>query len=228
MMEYLLIIAVPLLAYLLGAIPFGFILVKLKTGQDVREIQSGRTGGTNAMRAAGVWIGLSTALLDGAKGVAAVWLARFLVPGNVWLEVIAPLAAIIGHNYSIFVIYRRSNGKLRIAGGAGGATCVGGSIGLWGPSVFAILPIAALIYYFIGYASVATMSVALLSIIVFALRAYLGLSPWQYILFGIVAEIILLWSLRPNIKALFQGSERLHGFRARLRKNQANKTAQAG
>ena len=68
------------ISYILGSIPFGLILVKLKTGQDVRKIQSGRTGGTNAMRAAGLWVGVATALLDLFKGACSVWLAKWVVP----------------------------------------------------------------------------------------------------------------------------------------------------
>jgi len=61
-----LLLAVAILAgsYLLGSVPFGLIIVKLTTGKDIRQIESGRTGGTNAMRAAGFWVGFSTAMLD--------------------------------------------------------------------------------------------------------------------------------------------------------------------
>ena len=91
-----------LLAYLIGAIPFGLVIVKLATGKDVRQIASGRTGGTNVMRAAGCWAGIATALFDIFKGIAAVWLARTL-SSNIWIEVLAPVAAVLGHNYSIFL-----------------------------------------------------------------------------------------------------------------------------
>ena len=68
-------VGIILLAYLLGSVPFGLLIVKLKTGKDVREVESGRTGGTNAMRAAGFWAGFITAMLDILKGAGAVWLA---------------------------------------------------------------------------------------------------------------------------------------------------------
>ena len=213
------------LAYLLGAVPFGFIFVKLRTGKDIRDVQSGRTGGTNAMRAAGWAIGITTGVVDVLKGAAAVWLARALVPGNVWLEILCPLAAIVGHNYSIFLIKRLPDGKLRLGGGAGGATCLGGSFGLWSPSLLIILPLGILIFYFVGYASVTTMSAALLAIVIFGLRAALGLSPWQYILYGVFAELLLLWALRPNIKRLMEGTERLHGYRARKKEPTAQDAA---
>lgn len=201
--------------YLLGSIPFGWIFVKLKTGKDIRDVQSGRTGGTNAMRAAGLSIGIWTALLDVLKGTIAVYLAKSFDPEFYWLHVLAGIAAIVGHNYSIFLLQRSPTGRWRLAGGAGGGTTFGGSIGLWGPSGYIIFPVAALIFYFIGYASVATMSVAVLSTIIFSVRAYLQISPWEYAIFGLISLALLLWALKRNIKALRAGTERLHGFRAR-------------
>ena len=205
------------LAYFIGSIPFGLIIVKLSTGKDIRKVESGRTGGTNAMRAAGVWAGLATALFDVLKGVGAVLLSHVLVAGgHVWVDVLAPFLTIIGHNYSAFLVERDPNGRLRFRGGAGGAPCLGGSIGLWLPSLFFIVPVGALIYFFGGYASITTMSVALISTFVFAYRAYLGLSPWQYAVYGLLAFIALAWSLKPNIKRLLAGNERVVGLRARL------------
>jgi glycerol-3-phosphate acyltransferase PlsY len=209
-------IGVLILAYLVGSIPFGLIIVRLFTGKDIRSIESGRTGGTNAMRAAGVWAGLATAILDVLKGIGAVLISRVFVPGtHLWLDVLAPFFAIIGHNYSVFLIERTEEGWLRFRGGAGGATCLGGSIGLWPPIVLIILPLCGLIYYFGGYASITTMSVALLSTLVFAYRAWQGLSPWQYAVYGLLAFLALAWALRPNIKRLTEGTERVVGLRAK-------------
>jgi glycerol-3-phosphate acyltransferase PlsY len=215
-MEIISSIGVLLLAYLIGSIPFGVIIVRLSTGKDIRSVESGRTGGTNAMRAAGIWAGVATAILDVFKGIGAVFFSRLLLPGtHIWIDVLAPFLSIIGHNYSAFLVERNENGRLRFRGGAGGATCLGGSIGLWPPSLFVILPLGGLIYYFGGYASVTTMSVALLSTLVFAYRAWLGLSPWQYAVYGLLAFVALAWSLRPNIKRLFKGTERVVGLRAK-------------
>jgi glycerol-3-phosphate acyltransferase PlsY len=207
------------LAYLIGSIPFGLIIVKLSTGKDIRSVESGRTGGTNAMRAAGVWAGLATGIFDTIKGISAVFITHLLIPGShIWIDVLAPFLAIIGHNYSAFLIERTENGWIRFRGGAGGATCLGGSIGLWFPSVFIILPLCGLIYYFGGYASITTLSVALLSTVLFAYRAWLGFNPWQYAIYGILAFLALAWSLRPNIKRLIDGDERVVGLRAKKQK----------
>ena len=223
-MQALLFIAVLLISYLLGSVPSGLLLVKLISGKDLRAIESGRTGGTNAMRAAGFWVGLGTAILDMLKSAASVWLARVLLPGNAWLQVIAPILAILGHNYSIFLIERGEKAPLRLRGGAGGAPAVGGAFGLWMPSILILVPFGLLILYFVGYASVATLSVALITTLIFTYRLWVGASPWEYVLYGLLAEILLIWALLPNIQRLFKGTERLVGFRARRKAPQPQST----
>jgi glycerol-3-phosphate acyltransferase PlsY len=117
-----------LAAYLLGAIPFGLILVRLGTGRDVRQSGSGNIGATNVLRTSGrVW-GVLTLLLDAAKGAAGVLIARALVPGDGNIIFIAGLAAVLGH---IFPVY------LRFRGGKGVATCLGVFLVL---SPLAVLP----------------------------------------------------------------------------------------
>lgn len=204
-------------SYLLGAVPFGYLFVRLKTGEDIRRIQSGRTGGTNAMRAAGPRIGLTTAVMDMLKGAITVWMSLYFYPEAPLLHVLAPAAAIVGHNYSVFMVDRGQKGGLRLRGGAGGATCVGGSFGLWAPSVLIIVPLAAGLFFGLGYASITTLSVGLLSTAIFAYRAWIGVSPWSYALYGLIAETILILALIPNIRALFRGEERLVGWRAKRR-----------
>ncbi len=200
------------LSYIIGSIPFGWIVVWLFARKDVRQVASGRTGGTNAMRAAGFGAGLLTAILDILKGASTVWLAR-AVTDNLWIHILAPLAAILGHNYSIFLLERTENGHIRLRGGAGGAPCAGGAFGLWPWSLAIIIPLGFVIFFGVGYASVTTMSVALITLLIFLLRAWLGLDPWQYVLYGLLAEGLLLWALRPNIRALREGRERFHGWR---------------
>jgi glycerol-3-phosphate acyltransferase PlsY len=212
-MQILIGLGVLLIAYILGSIPFGLLIVKWRTGKDIRVIESGRTGGTNAMRAAGVSAGLLTAVMDMLKGAVAVWLAR-AVGANVWVCTLAPIASILGHNYSIFLI-ERVKGRLHLRGGAGGAPTVGGAFGMWAPSILIIVPVGFLVWWGIGYASLTTLSAALIAITIFAVRAALGLSPWEYVIFGVIAEFLLVWALRPNIKRLLNGTERLHGWRAK-------------
>ncbi len=228
-MQIAISIGVLLLAYIIGSFPFGWLIVKMKTGKDIRVIESGRTGGTNAMRAAGFWAGLLTAIMDILKGSSAVWIAKAILPEAHLLHILAPIAAILGHNYSIFVPKRNEQGRIvGLKGGAGGAPAVGGAFGLWGPSIFIIFPLGALVFFTLGIASVTTMSVAFFAIIIFAIRALMGLSLWINVLYGVLAEVLLLWALRPNLKKLFAGEERivkqsLNGWiRAKREKQQPN------
>ncbi len=221
-MAFLPVLGVLVLSYLIGSIPFGLIVVRIISGKDIRTIASGRIGGTNAMRAAGLGAGIATAILDGLKASAVVWLARWFQPDLPWVHVAAPILAMMGHNYSIYLLERRgSDHRLTFGGGAGGAPCVGGAMALWPPAVLIIVPLSAAIWYGIGYASVTTMSIALITLIIFGVRAYLGLSPWIYVLYGVIAEGVVLWALRPNIKRLINGTERIHGWRARKKEQAA-------
>ena len=206
-------------AYVLGSTPVGLLVVRVMTGEDVRRLHSGRTGGTNVARAAGFWAGLATGVGDILKGAGAVWLARLLAGGQPWLEAAAGVLAILGHNYSIFLMERR-DGKLRLHGGAGGAPTMGVALGLWAPSALIIIPISMLVLFGIGYASLATLSIGLLAVGTFAWRAAAGLGPWEYLGFAFAAEGLLAWALRPNIRRLFEGKERLVGWRARRRPSQ--------
>jgi glycerol-3-phosphate acyltransferase PlsY len=228
--QTLTVIGVLLASYIIGSVPFGLLIVKIRTGQDIRTIASGRTGGTNAMRAAGFWAGIFTALFDILKGAVSVWLAQAVAPANDWLHVFAPIFAILGHNYSIFLPEFDENKRFKgLRGGAGGAPSVGGAFGLWPWSLAIILPLGVIVFFTLGYASVTTMSVALFAIIVFAVRAVNGF-PWVDVLYGVLAELILIWALRPNIKSLIDGNERvvkfsLHGW-LKARREAKEKPAQ--
>jgi glycerol-3-phosphate acyltransferase PlsY len=209
LMQTVIDLGVIFLAYIFGSIPFGLLIVKLKTGKDIREVESGRTGGTNAMRAAGFWAGFATAMLDILKGAGAVWVAKWITPAE-WVHVVTPLAAILGHNHSIFLIERDENGRIvRLRGGAGGAPSVGGAMGLLPSSILIILPLGMLTFFTIGIASVTTMAVALFAIIIFAILAAQGNLPWTYVWYGVGAELLLMWALRPNLEKLFKGEERV-------------------
>jgi glycerol-3-phosphate acyltransferase PlsY len=167
------------------------------------------------MRAAGLWAGIFTGAFDIIKAGIAALITRLLFPELVWLHVLAPVAAVIGHNYSIFLIKRSEQGKIRLGGGAGGASSLGGTIGLWFPSLIILLPIIVVIGWVIGYASVASLSVGATTIILFSITTYYKITPWQYIFYGILVQVILIWALRPNIKRLMNGTERISGLRAR-------------
>ena len=212
--------------YLLGSIPTGVLLVRLSTGKDLRREHSGRTGGTNAARTAGAWAGIGTAVGDGLKATGAVLLAHALTGGQPWVEAATGIAAVLGHNYSLFLAERR-DGRIRLRGGAGGAPTVGAAIGLWAPSALFMIPTGIGVLLLIGYASVATISVGVAATVVFLVRAAIGAGPWGYVLFGPVVVLLLLVALKPNLERLRLGTERVVGLRA-WRKKRAEAASNVG
>src|SRR5664279_4812600 len=126
------------IAYLLGAIPFGYLLVKWKTGADVRAAGSGNIGATNVMRTTGRAAGILTLLLDIAKGFAAVWIAGRLTGPDpeqtaLWMSV-AALAVMAGHAYPVFLGFK---------GGKAVASFIGAFLRL------SPLPLAAVLVVFV-------------------------------------------------------------------------------
>jgi glycerol-3-phosphate acyltransferase PlsY len=204
-------VLVALFGYLVGAIPSGYLAVKLLTGKDIRSFGSGRIGGTNAIRAAGLFAGLLTAVGDIGKGAVAVWGASWLAhPLNLnsaaVAQVLAGVMAVVGHNYSVFVSWK---------GGAGTGPNVGVAAGFWFPALFILLPLLPILLVATGYASVTSLVIAGLVPILFAVRALVDQTPWEYAVYGIVAGTLVVWALRPNIARLKAGTERLVGPRAK-------------
>ncbi len=216
-MNFIAAVGLTVMGYLMGSFPSGMLVVRLTTGRDIRTVGSGRTGGTNAMRAGGSLAGLATGILDVLKSLLAVVISRMILPGNFWLEILVGLAAVIGHNYSIFSIDWKQTrfGKIPIFhGGAGGAPTLGAATAFWFPSLFIILPFGLLVFLVVGYASVTTLAAGLAVIVIFSIRAALGYSSKWYIVFGVVTLGLMTWSLRPNIDRLIHGTERVVGLRA--------------
>jgi glycerol-3-phosphate acyltransferase PlsY len=205
-----------LIGYLFGAIPIGFLLVRVTKGIDLRKIGSGRTGGTNSFRAGGVAVGILTSVLDVLKAACAVWLVRALFGGQLppewlpWAEVTSGIMSVVGHNWSVFLGWK---------GGAGTAPNVGWAGAEW----FPIVPLAILVVLgvllTIGMASLASLAMSAAIPIAFIVLYLAGVEPYDstlaYIVGGIVAAAIITWSLRPNIKRLITGEERIVGPRAK-------------
>ena len=115
-MQNLYLLLAGLIGYFCGAIPFGYLFVKWTKGINILEVGSGRTGGTNSYRAAGLWTGVFTALADVFKGFMAVWLTRTLLGAELgpqwlpWASVVAGVMSVVGHNWSIFLGWRGGAG----------------------------------------------------------------------------------------------------------------------
>ncbi len=197
-MSTLVSIIIVISGYLLGSIPMGLLAVRITTGQDVRNIGSGRIGGTNVMRAAGPWIALVSGLADVAKAFLAVHLAR-TYGGAPIVEALAGMAAVLGHNYSIFIGFR---------GGAGTAPTLGSALGLWPGYGITLLAVGATVIVVARYASLGSILAALLLPILILLRIWRVGEPWEYLIYGIGVPALTLWALRPNIKRLLAGEER--------------------
>jgi len=214
-MDFVNIALAALIGYTLGAIPFGFLFVKLTKGIDLRDVGSGRTGGTNSLRAAGLLVGFLTFLMDIAKGAAAVWLTRAIF-GDIlpteylpWAVAASGVMAVVGHNWSIF---------LKFGGGAGTGPNVGWALAVWWPVAVISCIVGGALLYGIGMASVASLAVAALIPIIFAIRFLTGADPTAaYMVGGLITAAIVTWALRPNIKRIIAGEERLVGPAAKRR-----------
>lgn len=201
--------------YLFGALPIGWIVVWLTKKQDIRYHASGRMGTSNVIRMVGVGAGMLTFVLDFLKGFSAVIIVRAINPSaSAWVEAIGGFLSVLGHVYSIFLIEKRPDGKYYLRGGAGGVTSIGVSVALWPPILFWIGIPAILIYLIIGYASIATISLNVIGLIVFTVREIFKFephSPW-FILYSLLTLGLVIYTLRPNLKRLVRGEERVMRF----------------
>jgi glycerol-3-phosphate acyltransferase PlsY len=192
------------LAYLLGAFPTGYLLVRAFTGIDVRRVGSGRTGGTNVLRSAGPVPAILTVLIDGLKGGAAVLLARAL-GGTPLALALAGVAAILGHDYSVFLGWD---------GGAGTITMIGVALFIHPLVAAAAIVLGAAVLAVWRYASLASISVALVIPVFYGAAAIWGGRPAIYVLYAAIIAAICINELRPNIARLIAGTERKVGHGA--------------
>ncbi len=184
-----------IIAYLIGSIPAGLFWAWVTKKIDVRQHGSGRTGGGNVWRTAGFGAALLTVLTDALKGALAVFVAQKMGP-PAWAVAIAGTLAVIGHNHSIFLKFR---------GGAGTMTSLGVIAAYSWNGALAIFVIPGLIIvWLVGHTSVASIYIALLMPIFFALR---GDIP-TLVGFALPTMALTLWSLRPNIRRLYRREER--------------------
>jgi glycerol-3-phosphate acyltransferase PlsY len=191
--------------YLCGAIPFGFLVGRLY-GIDLQQIGSRHTGTANVIRTVGTGPGIAVFALDFLKGATAILLVRrLLAPGRAWAETVSGLAAVVGHNHSVF---------LRFRGGRGVATGGGALLAVSPPTwVLAapcwIIPTAISRYTSLG--SICSSAAAGLIATAFAVR---GRLHWPRAIYALVTGAYIIFAHRDNIQRLLDGTERRLGEKA--------------
>jgi len=189
-------IIVVIISYLLGSVPFAYIMIRLFKGIDIRKVGSGNVGSTNALRTAGKRVALAALLGDLLKGLAAAWIG--LQTSGEMLAAVCVLAAVIGHCWPVFIGFK---------GGKGMATTAG-AILLLMPKVFLFLAIIfVLIVFFSRYVSLASVSVAVL----LPLTALFFSQPGSYLLVSVILTVLVIYRHRENIERLRNGNERKIG-----------------
>ena len=192
-----------LLAYLIGAIPFGYLLVRWKTGGDIRASGSGNTGATNVLRTTGIVSGVATLLLDIAKGYVAVWLADRASSGSSFWMSLAALAVMAGHAYPIFLGFK---------GGKAVASFIGAFLRLVPLATIAMLVVFLVVVAKTRYISLGSVIAAA----TFPLAVWLIFQPPLAIeTAALAAAIFIIYRHRANIQRLQQGTEHLLSFGAR-------------
>jgi acyl phosphate:glycerol-3-phosphate acyltransferase len=183
------------LSYLLGSIPFGYILVRAFRGQDVRQSGSGNIGATNVARSFPL-LGVLTLLLDASKGAAAIVVTRSLFPGQIILAGAAALCAVAGHIFPVW---------LRFRGGKGVATSLGSFAMLAPKAVLLVLGVFVAVVLLSRHVSLGSIiAVALFPIFVWRLHDY-GTQPVLAIMAAVA--ILVVAKHRENIRRLFAGAE---------------------
>jgi acyl phosphate:glycerol-3-phosphate acyltransferase len=183
-------------SYLLGSIPFGLILVGIFRGQDIRLTGSGNIGATNVARSSPA-LGVLTLILDAAKGLLAVALARTFFPGSNLLAGVAALFAILGHLFPIWLKFR---------GGKGVATSLG-SFALLAPKALllalGVFVLVVLVFRQVSLGSI--VAVALFPLLAWLLHDYGGVP--QVLIFMAIASVVIIAKHHQNIRRLLAGTE---------------------
>jgi glycerol-3-phosphate acyltransferase PlsY len=206
-------VAVVVIAYLLGSIPFGLIIGKLKSGVDIREQGSGKTGATNLMRVAGTKLGVLTIVLDVVKAAGAVMLATVIIDsssgiltiGSVSLnwqhiaQVLAGLAAVAGHTWPVFAKFKGGRG---VTAYFGTLFAIFPPAGIFGAEVVAIAALRS------RHMSLGSLLGALAACCLMIPLTILYNFPLIYLAYGLVVTALLVYQHQDNIKRLRQGTER--------------------
>ena len=193
-----------LAAYLAGSIPFGYLIVRVTQGADVRETGSGGTGATNVTRRAGKWAGILTLALDALKGALAVVLARALLTegfGVDWWVAAAAVLAVAGHCFPVWLGFR---------GGKGVATGLGVFLALAPLAVLCALPVFFAVVALTRYVSLGSiLTAAVLPFFVWLLGGRVYQEEWRAPQFAtaVAGGALIIFMHRANIGRLLKGTE---------------------
>lgn len=193
---YAFILIVALIAYLIGSIPTGYIIVKLKTGDDIRNIGSGSTGATNVKRVLGKKWFFTVMILDAIKGMIPVFLAKYLISGDSLglFPVIAAVMVIIGHSKPVFLNFK---GGKSVASGIGTIYALNPLVGLILTVVWSIVT------WFSKYVSLGSI----IALICAPFLMYFLKNPVCYTIYAFIAMVYIIYLHRENIKRLIKGNE---------------------
>ncbi|MGE5488121.1 MAG: glycerol-3-phosphate 1-O-acyltransferase PlsY [bacterium] len=192
-------------AYFLGGIPFGYLLVRIATGRDVRESGSGNIGATNVLRTTSSALGFATLLLDIAKGFAAVWLAAALTNSPVW-ESAAAFAVMVGHAFPAV---------LRFRGGKAVASFVGAYLYLAPVALAVALGVFVLVVWRTRFISLGSICAAA----ALPPAVWIVLHPPVAVVIAAAASAaLIIWRHKENIARLRQGTENTFSLKRKGRK----------
>ena len=196
------IIAV-IIAYLLGSIPAAYIVTRLKTGKDIRQLGGGNVGARNVFHEVGLWAAIIVSVFDIGKGAAAVAIASWLLGAPLFFVLAAGLAAVAGHVWSIY---------LKFAGGNGLATSIGVLSLLMTRELLIIIAII-IVFIVITRNTVLSVNISLLSLPV---SAWFLEKSWPFVIFSIVLLLILVLNFLPTARAAFAKAGSRENFFAEL------------
>jgi glycerol-3-phosphate acyltransferase PlsY len=189
-----------LVAYLIGAIPFGYLLVRLSTGRDVRTVGSGNIGATNVLRTSGRSVAVLTLVLDIAKGWMAVWLmAHFTASDPFWTSA-AAVVVLLGHVYPVF---------LRFRGGKAVASFIGAFLYL---QPIPLLSVVVVFLIAVAYTRFISLG-SILAAGTFPLAVWLiSHPPLPVLAAAVIAGALIVWRHKANIERLHAGTEHVFSF----------------
>lgn len=190
-------------AYFIGAIPFGYLLVRLTKGEDVRAHGSGNIGATNVLRTTGRALGVATLLLDIGKGAFAVWLADRLLGGSIQWMSLAALTVMAGHAYPVF---------LKFHGGKAVASFVGAFLYLTPVPLLTVLIVFVITVAVTRFISLGSVLAAGFFPVAVLLIEH---PPRIVLLCAFLAGAFIVWRHRSNMQRIHAGNENVFSFKGR-------------